>query len=401
VVFGSFADRLIETLRPRRVLDVGCALGFLVEALRDRGVDAWGVDISQYAIDNVRPDVAMYCWVGSASEHIGGGPYDLIVCVEVLEHMPEPEAARAIEQMAALSDTVLFSSTPSDFAEPTHVNVQSLSYWIRSFAKRGFTPDLEFDASFVVSHAMLFRRSERRQPDDVIRTYVFLLEARQQIVNRDNLVNELLRDSQQTQAQLQTAFAEAASLSSQLSQSRVALATVDANIPKLAAGLNARDTTITELRSQLDQYSRRVVILQLDLANACNRTETAQAELEALRSDHAKLLTRTRQLEAELMITRAERDQSEAAHQQIWADLEVATTELSACVSGGKALVDHSELRALSDQLRLLEYRLRTVEVRTVDIGLGLDAVTKSKIWRTLVKAAGIALKLRPGRGHE
>ena len=33
--FGMIADEIVSRLHPRRVLDVGCAKGFLVEALRD------------------------------------------------------------------------------------------------------------------------------------------------------------------------------------------------------------------------------------------------------------------------------------------------------------------------------------------------------------------------------
>ena len=45
--FGRIADVLVAELRPATVLDLGCGFGFLVEALRDRGVQAWGIDISE------------------------------------------------------------------------------------------------------------------------------------------------------------------------------------------------------------------------------------------------------------------------------------------------------------------------------------------------------------------
>src|SRR6476661_8245522 len=51
--FGKIADAIIRDLRPSSVLDAGCAMGFLVEALRARGVEAWGIDISEYAISKV------------------------------------------------------------------------------------------------------------------------------------------------------------------------------------------------------------------------------------------------------------------------------------------------------------------------------------------------------------
>jgi hypothetical protein len=43
--FAHIADKIIEHIQPHTVLDVGCAKGFLVEALRDRGVEAFGLDI--------------------------------------------------------------------------------------------------------------------------------------------------------------------------------------------------------------------------------------------------------------------------------------------------------------------------------------------------------------------
>src|SRR3984957_4009018 len=58
--FGSVADALIQYLKPAPVFDAGCALGFLVESLRDRVVQAWGADISEFAIHNVRQDIRPY-----------------------------------------------------------------------------------------------------------------------------------------------------------------------------------------------------------------------------------------------------------------------------------------------------------------------------------------------------
>ena len=53
-VFGNHADRIVKEIAPKKTLDVGCAKGFLVEALRDRGVLAYGIDLSEYAVSKVR-----------------------------------------------------------------------------------------------------------------------------------------------------------------------------------------------------------------------------------------------------------------------------------------------------------------------------------------------------------
>ena len=45
--FNHIADELVRSLKPRTVLDVGCAIGFLVEAFWRRGVQAYGIDLSE------------------------------------------------------------------------------------------------------------------------------------------------------------------------------------------------------------------------------------------------------------------------------------------------------------------------------------------------------------------
>jgi len=156
--FGRIADRIVADIGPRTVMDVGCAMGFLVEALRDRGVEAFGIDISEYALQHVREDIRPYVWKASILEPLPGR-YDLIVCIEVLEHLPPAEVEKAIDHLCQAADDILFSSTPHDFGEPTHLNVQPLEYWAERFARRGFFRDVDFDASFIAPWAVRFRRS--------------------------------------------------------------------------------------------------------------------------------------------------------------------------------------------------------------------------------------------------
>src|SRR3972149_7053071 len=111
--FDGIAKRIIEETEPKTVLDAGCALGFLVEAFRNRGVEAYGVDISEYAIQNVYPKIKKYCWIGSITDPFPK-KYDLITSIEVLEHMPQRESERAIENLCNHANEIVFSSTPFD-----------------------------------------------------------------------------------------------------------------------------------------------------------------------------------------------------------------------------------------------------------------------------------------------
>jgi SAM-dependent methyltransferase len=157
------ADRPASAEAPLRVLDAGCAMGLLVEALVARGVDAYGIDISDYAISQAAPEVRGRCRVASLTAPLEGR-YDLIVCIEVLEHMPADEADRAIANFAAHTDDVLFSSTPFDYREPTHINVRMPEDWAEAFARHGFYRDVDFDASFITKWAVRFTRRSVAAP---------------------------------------------------------------------------------------------------------------------------------------------------------------------------------------------------------------------------------------------
>jgi cellulose synthase/poly-beta-1,6-N-acetylglucosamine synthase-like glycosyltransferase/glycosyltransferase involved in cell wall biosynthesis len=195
--FAGIADQIIRSLRPKRVFDAGCAWGFLVEALSDRGVEAFGVDVSAYAIANVRRDIQAHCSVASLTEPIKGGPYDLLTCIEVLEHMPAGEAHQAIHGMTQVTETILFSSTPEDFDEPTHVNVHSVVYWLKLFAEFQFYPDLLFDASFVAPHAFLLRRRVEGIPDDALLLFGQRVQCQIELVDRLKRLIQAARDIQE------------------------------------------------------------------------------------------------------------------------------------------------------------------------------------------------------------
>ena len=156
--FNEVADNIVRQIAPKTSFDAGCAIGMLVEALRDRGVDATGIDLSEWAISQVPDALQPYCRVGSITDPIEGY-YDLITCVEVLEHLPASEAGTVIENFCTHADAVLFSSTPDDFDDPTHLNVETTSYWAELFADHGFFRDPDHDASYLAPQAILFRRS--------------------------------------------------------------------------------------------------------------------------------------------------------------------------------------------------------------------------------------------------
>ena len=157
--FVSLAERVVGIVNPRTVLDVGCARGLLVQALAGRGVDATGIDVSEHAVESAHPDVRDRLRVASTTEPIDGR-YDLVTCIEVLEHLSPRDAQLAIDNITAVTDLVLFSSSPADHDEPTHVNTRPTAQWAAWFAERGFHRRTDVDLSFLSPWAVLLERAD-------------------------------------------------------------------------------------------------------------------------------------------------------------------------------------------------------------------------------------------------
>jgi SAM-dependent methyltransferase len=246
--FGGIADRIVSDIRPRRVLDAGCALGLLVETLRARDVDAVGVDISAFAIDHVYEPIKPFCRQGSISEAFSDR-YDLIVCIEVLEHMPSSDAELAVGNFCTHTEDVLLSTSPSDFREATHINVQPPEYWARLFARHSFYRDLDFDASFITPWAVRFRH--RSDPvHDVVAAYErgFSRLAIERSELRSQAVQTQAEISRLTQA-LEEASATRRALEQQAMDH-------DARVTELNASLTGLNARIAQQRETIDEMKR-------------------------------------------------------------------------------------------------------------------------------------------------
>lgn len=156
--FSYIAETIVAELSPRTVLDAGCGVGILVGALRRLGVDAKGLDISEFAISQVPEELREHCRVASVTDDLGGR-FDLIVCIEVLEHIGDAAAQEAVANLCSHTDSVLFSSTPDDFTDPTHRNVQPTEYWAEVFARWGLFRNVDLDTGFLAPQAIHFLRA--------------------------------------------------------------------------------------------------------------------------------------------------------------------------------------------------------------------------------------------------
>ena len=241
--FRGIAGRIAADLQPGRVLDAGCALGLLVETLRERGVEAFGVDLSTYAIEHVHESVKPFCWHGSITDPIDQR-YDLIVSIEVVEHMPPREAERAIENLCATTGRVLFSSSPLDYREPTHINVHPTEYWSEQFARWGFFRDIDYDASYITPWAVLFHKSAEPM-HRIVRGYERRYaemhraesDARAYSIDIQERLTRTEAERDRQQPEIDRAYAEIGRVHAELGQTRSELIQVHADLGQARAEL--------------------------------------------------------------------------------------------------------------------------------------------------------------------
>lgn len=108
---------LIERFEPRSVVDVGCGTGIWLSVFREHGVaDILGIDgpwlsASQRDV----PAASFREW--NLIEPLGlGRSFDLALCLEVAEHLPEEAADRFVESLTALAPVIVFSAAIPDRA---------------------------------------------------------------------------------------------------------------------------------------------------------------------------------------------------------------------------------------------------------------------------------------------
>lgn len=136
-----FVDAAWQYVQPRSVLDVGCGRGGWLKAWHDKGADfvvgfdgAWNKQSNM--IDSSIEFKAMDLNRAFDVPH----KFDLVMSLEVAEHLRPESSNTFVECLASASDVVLFAAAFVGQGGNNHINEQRHTYWAQLFAEHDFLP---------------------------------------------------------------------------------------------------------------------------------------------------------------------------------------------------------------------------------------------------------------------
>lgn len=133
-----FTNIVCKSCLPSKVLDAGCGFGFSLSEFQEIGIEAHGIDVSEFVVkSNENPNVIL--------GNVQNLPYrdesfDVVISTEVLEHLENPK--QAIEELKRVlrDDGYILLTTPkpeSEYAkgDPTHISIYPEDSWIKCFSE--------------------------------------------------------------------------------------------------------------------------------------------------------------------------------------------------------------------------------------------------------------------------
>lgn len=132
-------ELLMKWIQPRSAVDVGCGLGTWLHELKNLGVptilgvDGPWVNVNQlqiredeFAARNLEQDLSL------------GRNFDLVLCLELAEHLSHDRANSLVKSLVNLGPVVLFSAAVPFQGGRHHINEQWPKYWVERFNTHGF-----------------------------------------------------------------------------------------------------------------------------------------------------------------------------------------------------------------------------------------------------------------------
>lgn len=153
----------ISFFEPEKVLDVGCGVGNFVKVFREYKINAFGTDLSKYAIEEADNEIKKYLKVENCTMlgHYKNyyKDFDLVLCIDLMEHLNLKEISLTIDGLVKITNKYLLLSIcmfgDSNFElDETHITKRTREWWVYQFEKRG-VKEVEVPKEFLFRNQLL------------------------------------------------------------------------------------------------------------------------------------------------------------------------------------------------------------------------------------------------------
>ena len=130
---------LQKLLQPKTVADVGCGAGAWLSVVRECGIqDVLGIDGDYVNRDHLLIPREQFHAADLGQPVRLDRRFDLVLSLEVAEHVPPDQADVYLDNLARLGDVIAFSAAVPNQTGKGHVNEQWPDYWKPRFEARGY-----------------------------------------------------------------------------------------------------------------------------------------------------------------------------------------------------------------------------------------------------------------------
>ncbi|GAB3313424.1 hypothetical protein GCM10027355_05740 [Haloplanus salinarum] len=126
---------------PDCVIDFGCAIGAHLELFYENGINIKGIEGNSDAFDHAVVPEEYLEQHDLRDRYDTEKEYDLVLCFELAEHLPERYADTLVDTLADAGKTIVMTAATPGQGGTHHVNEQPREYWYKKFESRGFEYD--------------------------------------------------------------------------------------------------------------------------------------------------------------------------------------------------------------------------------------------------------------------
>jgi SAM-dependent methyltransferase len=309
----AFDEGLIQAVinfcQPGNTLDLGCGEGRFVQWLRANGVDAWGAEPADLGSVFRAPGYQIYQDISQPFDLKQN--YDLVICTEVVEHIPVEFEDIVFDNMVKhMNKYLLFSGATPGQGGTGHVNEQPESHWFSHLVRRGL--QLVLNAS--IDARLASTLSWYQNNITIWELAAGFPQDRVPVAGYADAIAE--RDSQllSSQATYQRFISQA---NSQIEALKIELGTTQGHVSWFQSKFSQAQSELAGSQTQLAESQTQLAESQTQLAESQTQLARSQSHLNQFQGVLTYTQSQLLQTQAEVQVWRDRTQQEQACTEEV------------------------------------------------------------------------------------